>query len=77
MTPAERRRTAGAVALRRHDGDRAAALAEIRSGMSLELVRELIARHGFTAADIIALRADQAPPFSTAQEASLRPALSS
>lgn len=76
MTPDERRRRAYLAARVRHHGDEDAAVREIRRGMSLELVCELMDSRGFTVEDIIAFRAAEAPPFTPRQEAVLRPVLS-
>ena len=77
LTPEERKQRAYLAARARHHGDNDAAAREIRRGMSLELVRDLMNRHGFTAEDILRFRTDEAPPFTASQEAVLRPILSS
>jgi hypothetical protein len=76
MTPEERKRRATLAIRTRWHGDDDAIVREIRRGMSLELVRDLIDQHGFTVEDLVQFRADEAPEFTEAQKAVLRPILS-
>jgi hypothetical protein len=76
MTPEERKRRATLAIRTRWHGDDDAVVQEIRRGMSLQTVRDLIDKHGFTVEDLVQFRAAEAPPFTTAQENVLRPILS-